>query len=697
MSQFTTGVLAMTLGVGIFWTSSRLLAQEPASIEIEPSSLNLEFGKTAQLKAVVKDADGNILPDAQVLFFSRARRKLGVTPSGSIEAYLPGEHKVTALSPETPFEGEPDSYTGSREPGIRATITVTVPVPPLASIEIVDVPSTVYTGTTVPVRVAGVDVSGAKRNEVASTLSVNDETVAVTDGFGNLSGLAPGTATLIATAADVTASYQFTVQSNPLSSIELMASQREARTGDVIHFKAIAKDARGRSVDSVPISFSLRSRPDAGRPESVGAGAVAQISDDGRFVAEQPGIFTVLAMSGGVVAQESVRITQRDVTRKFEFLGQARIRDHRTSDLWIWEGLDGRDYAVVGSWNGKGHVFFYDVTDPTNMVLVDTVQVDARTINDVKVSENRRICVISREGASNRRNGIVVLDVSNPREVKILSTFADQITGGVHNIFVDDDYVYAVNNGRRWDVINIENPTKPVRVGRFETNNPGRAVHDVWVKDGIAYHAGWTDGVILVDVGGGGKGGSPTHPMEMGLAEQLTGWTHAVAPFKSKSAGKFYVFVGDESSWDNPRIPETPMYVESKLPRRMRGWLHVVDFDDLNNPQEVAQYKIGDYGVHNYWVDWDEEILYVGYYQGGLRVLDVSGELMGDLYAQGREIGRFYPDDPEGFIPNSPMVWGPQPHKGSIFFSDFHSGLWAVRLLPPEDEDEEKEKESMSP
>ena len=693
MSQFTTGVLAVILAVGIFGAPSLLLAQEPASIEIEPSSLNLEIGKKAQLKAVVKDADGNILPDAQVLFFSRARLRLGVTPSGSIEPYLPGEHKVTALSPETSFEGEPDTYTASREPGIRATITVTVAEPPLASIEVVDVPSTVYTGTTVPVRVTGVDASGAKRNEVASTLSVNNETVAVTDGFGNLSGLAPGTATLIATAAEVTTRQQFTVQSNPLRSIELTASQREARTGDVIHFQAIAKDAQSRIVDFVPISFSLRSRPDAGHPESVGAGAVAQISDDGRFVAEQPGIFTVLATSGGVVAQESVRITQRDVARKFEFLGQARIRDHHTSDLWVWEGLDGRDYAVVGSWNGKGHAFFYDVTDPKNMVLVDTVQVDARTVNDVKVSENRRICIISREGASNRRNGIVVLDVSNPREVKILSTYDDQITGGVHNIFVDDDYVYAVNNGRRWDVINIENPTKPVRVSRFETNNPGRAVHDLWVTDGIAYHAGWTDGVILVDVGGGGKGGSPANPVEMGRAEQLTGWTHAVAPFQSKSAGKSYVFVGDESSWDNPRIPETPMYVESKLPTRMRGWIHVVEFDDPSNPQEVAQYKVGDYGVHNYWVDWDEEILYVGYYQGGLRVLDVSGELMGDLYAQGREIGRFYSDDPEGFVPNSPMVWGPQPHKGSIFFSDHHSGLWAVRLLAPEDE----EKESTSP
>ena len=221
----------------------------------------------------------------------------------------------------------------------------------------------------------------------------------------------------------------------------------------------------------------------------------------------------------------------------------------------------------------------------------------------------------------------------------------------------------------------------------------GRAVHDVWVRDGIAYTSGWTDGVIVVDVGGGGKGGSPANPVEMGRAEQLTGWTHAAAPFKSKSAGKFYLLAGDESSWDNPRKPEAPMYVESKLPNRMRGWLHFLEFDDPNNPKEVARYKIGDYGVHNYWVDWDEEILYMGYYQGGLRVLDISGELLGDLYAQGREIGRFYSDDPEGFLPNSPMVWGPQLHKGTIFFTDFHSGLWAVRLLPPENE----EKESMSP
>ena len=53
---------------------------------------------------------------------------------------------------------------------------------------------------------------------------------------------------------------------------------------------------------------------------------------------------------------------------------------------------------------------------------------------------------------------------------------------------------------------------------------------------------------------------------------------------------------------------------------------------------------------------------------------------MGDLYRQGREIAYFLPYDPQGFFPNAVFTWGPQLYKGNIFFSDFYSGLWAVRL-----------------
>jgi hypothetical protein len=654
----------------------------PATVEVTPASLSLKVGEKAQLTARVRDAQGRLVPGAQVVFFSLSRSEVGATPSGLIEAYRPGEHKVVALCPEIAFEGEPDSYTRS-DPGIRVNVPVTVAVPPLARIQLTD-PGPLYAGTTVPLTAIAIDTIGTKRGEVKLSWTSSAPALARVDDFGNVSVLTPGAATLTVRAESVRADLQLKVHENPVRSLEISASHEEARTGDVIRFKALAKDAAGQTVADAPISYAVEARPDPNLPQSLGAGAAAQVAADGRFVAEQPGVYTVVATSGSHLARRSVRISQRQVARKIEFVGHAPVRDRVTSDLWVWEGVDGRDYAVHGTWNAEGHAYFYDVTDPANMQLIGTVKVDARTVNDVKVSADGKLCVISREGASNRRNGIVVLDVTNPREVKILAQFDDQLTGGVHNVFIYENHVYAVNNGRRWDVIDVEDPGKPMRVARFETTTPGRSVHDVWVRDGIAYQAGRTDGVILVDVGGGGLGGSPNRPVEMARFPQLTGWNHSIWPFRSKSAGKFYVVAGDEAFYVNPRAPESGITWKEKIPSRAKGWVHFVEFDDLKNPREVARYEVPEAGPHNYWIDWENEIMYVAHFNAGLRVVDISGELMGDLYRQGREVSKFFSDDGQGFTPNAPFVWGPQPHKGHIFFADFNSGLWAVRLLPPE-------------
>ena len=334
-------------------------------------------------------------------------------------------------------------------------------------------------------------------------------------------------------------------------------------------------------------------------------------------------------------------------------------------------------------------------TEPSKMHIIDTVTVDARTVNDVKVSEDGRICVISREGASNRRNGFVVLDVSNPRDVKILSRYDDELTGGVHNVFIDNNHVYAVNNGQRYDIINIEDPTNPQRVSRFELDTPGHSIHDVWVEDGIAYSSNWQDGVQLVDIGGvtagwpfrklGDKagaevsqirgGGSPSNPVPFASYAYPSGWNHAAFPFKSQSAQKFYVLAGDEA------FPYG-LNVFEKAPSVAAGWIHFIDFTDIKNPKEAARYEVPEAGTHNLWVE--DDVLYVAYYNGGLRVVDISGELMGDLYRQGREIAFFKPMHNDAVIPNAPMVWGPQPYKGLIYFSDMNSGLWAVKLVSPE-------------
>ena len=681
----------------IFAPSAFVFGQEVAILEVVEEEIELKVGDTLQLSAVAKDTDGNEISDAQILFFG-SRITLAVTPGGMVTAIEPGEHRVTIMSPEQPFEGDPDSYTGMFTTGIRTSIKINVPEPPLASISIDGLPDVIYSGTTATVRVTGIDETGKARDALMPTIVISDTDVAQTDGFGSIIGFEPGAASITATVDGIEATAVLKVVANPVRTLEIDSSMTEARTGDVIRFNAIARNADGEVVEGIPVTFSLRNQPDPAHMDARGGGASAMILDDGRFVAEQQGLYTVIAMSGGAVARSSVRIRKRDVQREFEFLSHARITGHRTSDLWIWEGEDGRDYAIVGSWGGNGNAYFYDVTDSTNMELIDTINVDARTVNDVKISDDGKIGVISREGASNRRNGFVVLDTSNPRDVKILSTFDDQITGGVHNVFVYEDHVYAVNNGRRFDIINIEDPRKPVRVSRFETDSPGRTVHDVWVRDGIAYQAGRTDGVIMVDVGAGGDAegaGSPNKPVEMGRVDQITRWNHAVWPMESSSAGKHYVFAGDETFYGNPRIPEDTLAFDpdARIPMRAGGWIHVVDFDDPASPQEVASYRVGDYGIHNYWIDWDEELLYAAYYQGGLRVLDVSGELLGDLYRQGREVASFFSDDPEADMPNSTMAWGPQPHKGTIFFTDHYSGLWAVKLKEKDPAEGEVEEE----
>src|SRR5439155_361331 len=81
---------------------------------------------------------------------------------------------------------------------------------------------------------------------------------------------------------------------------------------------------------------------------------------------------------------------------------------------------------------------------------------------------------------------------------------------------------------------------------------------------------------------------------------------------------------------------------------RAYGRLHVIDIADLTDPHEVAWFEPEDGGSHNVWIAGDT--LYMGDYQGGLRVLDISGELKGDLLAQGREYAHVHTGDAAGLV-----------------------------------------------
>lgn len=637
-------------------TAQQSFAQEKASttFTVEPDSLVLMVGEKAKLSGKVVDAEGQVLSN-KATFLSRARSALGVTRNGEVSAYQPGNYQILALA-EGPSQQSKN-------------IPVKITPAPVERVVFANTPQQIYSGTTLPVQLKIYDTVGNLREEVPVQIESSNPAVLTANKHRRLTAQKPGPFTLTATVDGITATWSGRVVKNPVARVTLEVSQSRAQTGDVIQLQATPQTADGTTVHDVPVTYSFVAQPDDNR----GQGASAQIAQNGRFVANHPGLYRLIATSGSAVSEQTVRIEPRNVGAEIEVVGRGIVQDVHTSDLWVWEGVDGRDYAVTGTWGGRGEAYFWDVTNPSNIHPIDTVQIDARTVNDVKVSADGRLCVLTREGASNRRNGIVILDVTDPHKVKTVSTFDKGLTGGVHNAFIYKDHIYAVNNGRRYDIINIEDPKNPHRVARYELDTPGHAVHDVWVADGIAYSSNWDDGVIAVDVGNGLVGGSPDHPVKIGQYAYPSGWSHAAFPYQDKKTGKFYVVAGDEAfpnglhTKDYPTIPA--------------GWIHFIDFTNWDQPKEVARYQVPEAGSHNYWVQGDT--LYVAYYNAGFRVVDISGDLMGNLYDQGREIAHFVPADPNGVVPNAAMTWGPQPHKGVIFLSDWNSGLWAVRLSSP--------------
>jgi hypothetical protein len=369
----------------------------------------------------------------------------------------------------------------------------------------------------------------------------------------------------------------------------------------------------------------------------------------------------------------TLTIHPRDVTQRVTLVGRSPLTDKMSTDLYVWTAKDGRDYMITGTFNAGGEAYFYDVTDPAHQVLLDSVIVDARTVNDVYVDETGTICIIAREGASTRRNGIVLVDCTDPRHPKVITSFEDGLTGGVHNVNYWNKRVFAISNTTRYDIINIENPAKPYRESFVELNTPGHAIHDVWVVDGLAYSSWWKDGIVITDVGNGKYGGTPAKPVQVAQYKYPMGSTHAAYPYKSPT-GKFYVIAGDEL------FPYGVNFNPGGTPLRAAGYAHIVDFSDPKHPEEVARYEVPEAGSHNFWIEGDR--LYATFYNGGLRVVDISGELKGNLYYQGREIAAFLPMDPKGMIANAPFTVAPQLFKGNIFFADAFTGVWAVKLQP---------------
>jgi hypothetical protein len=364
--------------------------------------------------------------------------------------------------------------------------------------------------------------------------------------------------------------------------------------------------------------------------------------------------------------------------------GRSGVDERYTAEVWVVGNVGYTTTWGARTLNGviaRGNaVKIWNVAGATPVLVDSLIVPDATTLGDVQASDDGKLLVVATEFTP---GSIVIYDLTNPAKPQFVSRFTSQNTSpGVHTAEVQrvNGKLYAFlsvdpggGQAARLVIVDLSNPAVPTEVLSKVMGNP--FVHDVFVRDGILMTALWNDGISIFDIGGGGKGGTIANPVLIGSVRTIWGTVHNRWWYRDASGTKRYAFVGQEGP--------------GSIGFSSIGDIHVVDVSDLANPREVAFFSVPGAGTHNFSMDEARGLLYAAYYNAGVRVLNVKGDLENcdasmksgdgrcDLGKMNREAGRGLTDS------SFPVyVWGVQLTGGKVYASDMLNGLWKLAPVP---------------
>src|SRR5688572_32776128 len=643
-----------------------LPASPIARLVVTPARPTMIARDTLQLSAQALDASGKPVPNVRYRYVGSggARFEGRVDSTGLVRSGSTGTIPVTVVA----------LVPGTRP--VTEVVEVKMLPGPAAKVAIDAAPPKLVVGQQIVLSGTAYSAAGDQREDKLAWRSSAPNVARVTSD-GRLTALAAGKTTLTATSGQASGTLDVSVVANTIATLEIMPSATAARTGDVLRFTVTAKDAQGRKIDGLTPTWTF----------SPGQGIIEQ---DGAFVGYEARPYTIMAAIGNRVAQSAVSLTHRDARRKATVVGRLPRTRFNTEEVWIHP--NGR-YVYLGSGGGGDVMYTIDVSNPAAPVVTDSIIANTRRVNDVMTTPDGKFLVFTREGASDRKNGIVICSLEDPAHPKPISEFTEGVTAGVHSAFIYNQekfgtHIYLTNDGTgALHVIDINDPYKPTEIAQWKTDRPdaGRSLHDIDLKDGLLYASYWNDGLVILDIGNGVKGGSPSKPTivsqfkydlnDMYRQVELTGGAGFIRGTHTAWRHKNYVFIADEV------FPASGVKgAKDAAAGRAYGRLQVVDVSNLEKPRAVAFYEPEYGGVHNVWVAGDT--LYMGAYNAGFRTFDISGELRGDLRAQEREMVHVHTGDMDGFVRNSPDTWGVVVKDGLAYVNDNNNGLWIIRMQP---------------
>jgi choice-of-anchor B domain-containing protein len=320
------------------------------------------------------------------------------------------------------------------------------------------------------------------------------------------------------------------------------------------------------------------------------------------------------------------------------------------SAIWGYKAPNGREYAILGCYNGTA---FVDVTDTANVVECDFVPGMNSNWREMKVFSN--YCYVVSEANNSE---IQMIDLQYlPDSVRLVGLSNLPSHNSTHSISQEGPYLYlnGCNSsfGNGTVVVDITNPTSPVKRGGWN----GEYIHDCRVlRDTI-----W--GANIYDASGGGTGSiyviSAVNKDNLTL---INSWVNNPTPGPHNIAitpDRKYALVTDEIPTPSPRV------------------LKIWNIQNLSNVTFVAQWQPTGIAtnpgsvVHN--VEIYGNLALIAHYSAGVRLVDITNPAVPTEVA-------WYDTYPSNNSQNYNGCWGVYMFpSGKIIASDRQTGLYVLR------------------
>jgi hypothetical protein len=312
------------------------------------------------------------------------------------------------------------------------------------------------------------------------------------------------------------------------------------------------------------------------------------------------------------------------------------------------------DIVVLAGRDSGASFYVFDISDPREPELLYTEH-DGGYVKEVKLLDGLMYtqgeCGCSADSpafAYYDKVGVRIWDLADPRAPVLLSEISEP-TATVHNLWVEDGYLYAADNqldGFR--VFDVHDPTAPFEVGQWLAPQDA-FVHDQAVVRGRLY-ASWWQGVTVLDVT------DPTNMREIGT---FTGAVPAL-----------------HNAW--PTEDDRYVLTTSETPG---GRVTVLDFADPLAPVLVTDIEGKSPTSSSHNVHVKGQYAFTAWYTEGLVVHDLTDP------RQPREVGRYNTMFHE--VPGPPSsertmggAWGVWPYGEHVVVGDSVRGLFVFDFFP---------------